>query len=100
MPNSPRVSIATRGDAGAWEAYDDARGDAAGQHSARWRTVFAEAFGHEPVYLIAREGGVITGVLPMVQIKSVLFGRTLTSLPFLNYGGVMADAPEIGRALI
>jgi FemAB-related protein (PEP-CTERM system-associated) len=100
MQSSPRISIATRGDAGAWEAYVDARGDAAGYHSWRWRTVFSDAFGHEPVYLIAREGGVITGVLPMVQIKSVIFGRTLTSLPFLNYGGVMADAPEIGRALI
>jgi FemAB-related protein (PEP-CTERM system-associated) len=62
--------------------------------------VFADAFGHEPVYLIAREGGVITGVLPMVQIKSLLFGRTLTSLPFVNYGGVMADGPEIARALV
>jgi len=100
MPNSLRVSIATGGDAGAWEAYVDARGDAAGYHSWRWRRVFADAFGHEPVYLAARQGAVITGVLPMVQIKSLIFGRTLTSLPFLNYGGVMADAPEIGRGLI
>jgi len=94
------VSLAAGGDAGAWEAYVDARGDAAGYHSWRWRRVFADAFGHEPVYLTAREGAVITGVLPMVQIKSLIFGRTLTSLPFLNYGGVMADAPEIGRGLI
>lgn len=100
MPNSLKVSIATRADAGAWEAYVDARGDAAGYHSWRWREVFAEAFDHEPVYLIARQGGVITGVLPMVQIKSLIFGRTLTSLPFLNYGGVMADASETGRALV
>ena len=100
MPNSVRVSIASGGDAGAWEAYVDSRGDAAGYHSWRWREVFANAFGHESIYLIAREGNVITGVLPLVQIKSMLFGRTLTSLPFLNYGGVMADAPEVGRALV
>ncbi len=100
MPNSPKVSIATRSDGGAWESYVDARGDAAGYHSWRWRRVFADAFGHEPVYLVAREGGVITGVLPMVQINSLIFGRTLTSLPFLNYGGVKADSPEAGAALI
>jgi FemAB-related protein (PEP-CTERM system-associated) len=100
MPNSIRVSIARSSDGGAWESYVDARGDAAGYHSWHWRQVFAGAFGHEPVYLIAREGGLITGVLPMVQIKSLLFGRTLTSLPFLNYGGVMADGPEIAQALI
>ena len=39
----------------------------------------------------------VAGVLPLVQIKSLLFGNTLTSLPFLNYGGVMADAADVGR---
>jgi FemAB-related protein (PEP-CTERM system-associated) len=100
MPSSIGVSVAKAVDGRAWESYVDARGDVAGYHSWRWRQVFAEAFGHEPVYLIAREGGLITGVLPMVQIKSLLFGRTLTSLPFVNYGGVMADGPAIGRALV
>ncbi|HWI17850.1 MAG TPA: FemAB family XrtA/PEP-CTERM system-associated protein [Vicinamibacterales bacterium] len=94
------VAIAGRADGPAWDAYVESRGDAAGYHSWRWRRVFADAFGHEPVYLVAREGGVITGVLPLVQIKSLLFGHTLTSLPFLNYGGVKADAPETSRALI
>jgi len=100
MPSSIRVSTARSSDGGAWESYVDARGDAAGYHSWRWREVFEDAFGHEPVYLVAREGGLITGVLPMVQIKSLLFGRTLTSLPFVNYGGVMADGPEVAQALI
>ena len=97
--NGLSVSVATRSDGGAWEAYVDSRGDMAGYHSWRWRRVFEDAFGHESVYLVARHGGVITGVLPMVQIKSLIFGRTLTSLPFLNYGGVMADAPEVAVAL-
>ena len=94
------VAIAGPADGAAWEAYVDSRGDAAGYHSWRWRDVFANAFGHEPVYLIARDSGAITGVLPMVQIKSLIFGRTLTSLPFVNYGGVMADTPEVARALV
>ena len=41
MPNSIDVSLATRADRGAWEAYVEARGDAAGYHSWRWRSVFA-----------------------------------------------------------
>ena len=68
--------------------------DAAGYHAWGWRRVFANAFGHEPVYLIARQDGEVAGVLPLVQIKSLLFGNTLTSLPFLNYGGVMADTAD------
>jgi FemAB-related protein (PEP-CTERM system-associated) len=100
MPNSPAVSIATRADALAWDAFVESRGDATGYHSWRWRRVFADAFGHDPVYLIARQNGTITGVLPTVHIKSLLFGSTLTSLPFLNYGGVMADAQATKEALI
>ena len=41
------------------------------------------------------------GVLPLVLIKSLLFGRTLTSLPFLNYGGVLAaDEGRAAQALV
>ena len=100
MPNSPIVSIATSRDAAAWEAFVDAHGDSAGYHSWRWRTVFANAFGHEPIYLIARQGDAVTGVLPTVHIKSLLFGNSLTSLPFVNYGGVMADAQATKEILI
>jgi FemAB-related protein (PEP-CTERM system-associated) len=100
MLNSPIVSIATRSDAVAWEAFVESRGDAAGYHSWRWRRVFADAFGHEPIYLVARQGHAITGVLPLVHIKSLLFGCSMTSLPFVNYGGVMADAHDTKEALI
>src|SRR5262245_33047533 len=100
MLNSPIVSIATQHDAVAWEAFVEARGDATGYHSWRWRKVFSDAFGHEPIYLIARQGSAITGVLPLVHIKSLLFGRSMTSLPFVNYGGVMADAQETKETLI
>ena len=95
MRSSARVSLAGAADGAAWEAYVDSRRDAAGYHSWRWRSVFENAFGHEPVYLLARHGGVIAGVLPMVQIKSVLFGRTLTSLPeaVFNARSTPASAP-------
>jgi len=41
-----------------------------------------------------------TGVLPLVEIRSALFGRTLTSLPFVNFGGVLAESDEVARALV
>ena len=99
MPNDLRVSTASLVDQPAWEAFVQAHGDEAGYHAWDWRRVFEDAFGHDPVYLIARRGDAVAGVLPLVQIKSLLFGNTLTSLPFLNYGGVMAESPEVGAAL-
>ena len=42
-----------------------------GYHSWAWRGVFARAFGHESIYLIARDGDRIAGVLPLVLINSL-----------------------------
>jgi FemAB-related protein (PEP-CTERM system-associated) len=100
MPGDLQVSLATRRDQDEWDAFVNARADAAGHHAWGWRRVFANAFGHEPVYLIARQDREVAGVLPLVQIKSLLFGNSLTSLPFLNYGGVIADTADAAAALV
>lgn len=94
-----RVSIATPADRADWEHFVAQSGDDAGYHAWGWQQVFEKAFGHKPVYLIARRGETVAGVLPLVEIRSRLFGNTLTSLPFLNYGGVIADAPDAADAL-
>ena len=100
MPGDALVSLATPGDQEHWDAFVNTRADAAGYHAWNWRRVFTNAFGHEPVYLIARHGQQVAGVLPLVQIKSLLFGNSLTSLPFLNYGGVIADTAGTAEKLI
>lgn len=100
MRNDLHVSVATARDGAAWDVFVNSRGDESGYHAWDWQHVFANAFGHEPVYLIARHGLQIEGVLPLVHIKSRLFGNSLTSLPFLNYGGVMADTADAAAALV
>jgi FemAB-related protein (PEP-CTERM system-associated) len=100
MPGDALVSLATPGDRELWDTFVNTRADAAGYHAWDWRRVFTNAFGHEPVYLIARYGQQVAGVLPLVQIKSLLFGNSLTSLPFLNYGGVIADTANAAETLI
>ena len=100
MPSDLHVAIAAAQDQDAWEAFVNASGDLAGYHAWGWRRVFANAFGHEPVYLIARCDNQVVGVLPLVHIRILLFGNSLTSLPFLNYGGVIAESTEAGLALV
>jgi FemAB-related protein (PEP-CTERM system-associated) len=39
-------------------------------------------------------------VLPLFVVKSRLFGKIMSSLPFLDYGGICADNPMIARALL
>jgi serine/alanine adding enzyme len=95
----PTVAIATPSDRSDWDEFVAAQGDEAGYHSWGWRRVFEKAFGHRAVYLIARRGETVAGVLPLVEIRSRLFGNTLTSLPFLNYGGVIADSAAAAEVL-
>ena len=44
--------------------------------------------GHEYIFLTARSRtGALQGGLPLVRMRSTIFGHHLVSLPFLNYGG-------------
>jgi FemAB-related protein (PEP-CTERM system-associated) len=92
--------MATGADAPAWDAYVAAHPDASAYHAWSWRRVFEQAFDHECVYLAARRDGALTGVLPLVAFRSLLFGRFLVSLPFFNYGGLLAGDEGARRALV
>ena len=94
------VAVAAEHDAPEWDAFVSAHRTATGSHSWSWRQVFARAFGHESIYLLTRSEGAIVGVLPLVFINSAIFGRSLVSLPFVNYGGVVAGTPEARGALL
>src|SRR5206468_12858485 len=57
-------------------------------------------FGSQEIYLGARRRDLLVGVLPLVRFQSGLFGRCLISVPFLNYGGVLASDSEAAHELI
>lgn len=94
------VAEATQADERAWETYVTAHPESTGYHSWGWQRVFKRAFGHDSIYLVAKHDGRIVGALPLVFIKSSIFGRSLTSMAFLNYGGIIADTEAVGRALL
>ena len=79
-----------------WDRFVESHPRGTVGHLSAWGTIAREAYAHEPVYLVAEDGGEIAGVLPLVGISSRLFGRRLVSMPFLDYGGVLA---ETGRGV-
>ncbi|HJP60833.1 MAG TPA: GNAT family N-acetyltransferase, partial [Gemmatimonadaceae bacterium] len=65
-------------------------------HRFRWRRVIEKAFGHECIYLSARDDrGKLVGILPLVRVRSLVFGHYLVSMPFLNYGGPLGSADAV-----
>jgi FemAB-related protein (PEP-CTERM system-associated) len=80
-----------------WDAFVEAHPDATFFHRAGWRHVAPKAFGHKAHYLsVADDAGQVTGVLPLVEVRSRLFGHALISNAFTVGGGPLA-ANETAR---
>lgn len=83
----------------AWDAYVEAHPEGTFFHRAAWSTIIEQAFGHRTHYVYAERDGAITGVLPLAQVKTLLFGNILVSVPFCVYGGPLAVDRETAAAL-
>ena len=83
----------------AWDAFVEAHPDGSFFHLAAWRPVIERAFGHATHYTLAERDGAITGILPLAQVKTMLFGNALVSVPFCVYGGPLAADAETIAAL-
>jgi len=84
----------------AWEAFVDRMPGATLAHDARWSEVISYALGHEDRSLIAERGGQICGILPMMLLKHWWLGTFHVSLPWLDYGGIVASDEEACSRLV
>ncbi|MEO5811290.1 MAG: FemAB family XrtA/PEP-CTERM system-associated protein [Rhodanobacter sp.] len=82
------------GDEERWDRFVQNAPQATFFHRTAWRGVIEHGLGHRCHYLYAARDGVITGVLPLAEIRSRLFGHSLISTPFCVYGGVVASDPD------
>lgn len=84
----------------AWDAYVARQAEATVFHRAGWKRVIERATGHVGRYLMAMEADRVVGILPLFIVSTRLFGTLGVSLPFLGYGGVVADGPDDEAALM
>lgn len=84
------------GQAEEWDRFAEEQAGFTHFHRWGWKRVMEGALGHRTAYLAARdEAGRLAGVLPLVRVESLLFGRYLVSMPFLNYGGPLGSAAAV-----
>ena len=82
-----------------WDAFARASLGWTHFHLWGWRRVIERVYGHQTLYRAARDtNGSLAGILPLVRVRSVLFGHYLVSMPFLNYGGPLGSEEAV-RAL-
>ncbi len=82
-----------------WDEFVENSPSATFFHKSGWKEVIEKAFGHKTYFLYTEEQGKITGILPLVHIKSLLFGNSLSSCAFCVYGGIIADNKETYQQL-
>lgn len=85
-----------------WDRFVESRPEASLYHRAQWAGFAREVFGQRTWFIEARDGtgGALIGVLPLVEQRSLVFGRFMTSLPYFSYGGAVAASDDIARALM
>ena len=98
-PEAVRVSELQSSDLSRWDEFVLGCSEATFFHRAGWKTAIERAFGHRTCFLYAEAGGRIEGVLPLAEVKSLVFGHTLVSLPFCVYGGIAAQSALARHAL-
>lgn len=86
----PHYTVGLMGsqDRARWDQFVERCPDSTFFHRAGWQQVIEEGFGHPTWFMYAETGGRIDAILPLAQVKSRLFGNTLSSLPFCVYGGI------------
>ena len=77
-----------------WDGFVAEHAEGTFFHRAGWKPVIERTFGHRCHYLYAESAGAIIGVLPLVHVKSRLFGNSLVSTGFTVGGGPLVARPE------
>lgn len=90
----PPIRVSTySGSAEVWDSFVRSQAGWTHFHLDGWRGIIRGVLGHECPYLAAYDAdGVVCGVLPLVRVRSLLFGHYLVSMPFVNYGGPLGTA--------
>lgn len=83
-----------------WDAF--VRGVPGGSpfHLVAWKRAVEAAFGHRAHYLMAVRGGGLEGILPLFEVRGLLGGRGLVSVPYAVYGGICAASDAARLALV
>ncbi len=101
------IITATPENAQEWDAYVQTHPKATLYHLFGWRQVIAQTYGHDCPYLMAWRSddgsgrpAQVTGILPLVHLRHILFGNSLVSMPYFDMGGMIADDPATARKLL
>lgn len=84
----------------AWSRYVAESERATVAHQIEWREIMQIGLGHQPRYLICFDQERVTGILPLFLVRTWWKKQYLISLPWIDYGGIIADNQSTTQALL
>ncbi len=100
-PMAIQVERLNSADFSAWDGYVSQSERCSLYHHRAAPKMISQLFGHQNYCFLAKDqAGKVVGVLPVVHIKSLLFGNYMVSLPYFNYGGAVAVDENTEQALM
>lgn len=95
-----KVELCSEGGREGWDAFVRSQPDGSHYQLFGWKQVIERTYGHDCPYLHITRDGVTRGILPLCKVTSRVFGRSLTSLPYLDSAGVETPHEEVREALL
>ncbi len=87
-------------DRSSWNRYLENHPDANFYQRHEWKEINSKNFGHDCHFLGVYQGEHLTGIFPMVFINSLMMGKIMSSMPFVNFGGLCADNDGVCEQLL
>lgn len=87
------------GTIGRWRDFVESCPQTTFFHRPEWKQVIEDSFNQKCHFVMAEEGGEITGILPLTLIRSFIFGSRLVSTGFCVGGGIAATTQAAHDAL-
>jgi FemAB-related protein (PEP-CTERM system-associated) len=86
------LDLSSAADRDRYDAFVRERPDGTPFHLTAWGRAVEKGTRQRAHYLVAEHAGAVVGVLPLIHLKSPLFGQSLISNAFAVYGGPIADS--------
>jgi len=88
------------GEAIEWDAFVRSTPGGSPFHLLAWKRAVESTFGHRAHYVMAVGPGGIEGILPLFEVRGLLGGRGLISVPYAVYGGICSRSDEARQLLL
>jgi len=86
-----KIEIAEPKDSQKWNTLVKNNLDSTFYHLWEWSRILSLTYGYQSIHLQVKKGDTLLCVLPLIHVKSRIFGNRILSLPFCEHGGPITN---------